>query len=188
MLTFKQFLEEEVLIKEDLMWEYYYDYLDESYYDTPSDSDEKTFLKKKALRDVRDTNRQNLDNAYGKSKDTDVPTRGQARIDSVENHLRQHFEKPEHERKAQLEAATRRLGVAHGLISDVNQPLSEKQLKGLGHAVKNKLYTANKKLATIQGEGVVDKNGRKISHTLGATGMASGNYHQHGDKESWVST
>lgn len=188
MLTFKQFLEEEVFIKEDLMWEYYYDYLDESYYDTPSDADEKTFLKKKALRDVRDTNRQNLDNAYGKSKDTDVPTRGQARIDSVENHLRQHFEKPEHERKAQLEGATRRLAVAHGLISDFNQPLSEKQLKGLGHAVKNKLYTANKKLATIQGEGVVDKNGRKISHTLGATGMASGNYHRHGDKESWVST
>lgn len=196
MLNFKQFLEEDLLIAEDIMWASYYDYIDESYYDDPEDADEKTILKKKALREVRDKNRANLDKAYGKSKDTDLPTKGQTRINSVENHIKQHFGKLENEsdedlntrRKSEIEGATRRLAVAHGLLDDVNQELSEKQLKGLGHAVKNKLYTTNKKLATIQGEGIVDKNGKKISHTLGATGMASGNFHQHGDKESWVNT
>ena len=188
MLKFKQFLDESLIVSDDIMWLSYYDFLDETYYDTPTDADEKTELKKSELRKVRDANRANLDKAYGKSKDTDLPIKGQERIQSVEDHLKNHFSKPEHERKSQIEGATRRLAVAHGLLDDVNKPLNEKQLKGLHHAVKNKLYTANKKLATIQGEGVVDKNGRQISHTLGATGMASGNYHQHGNKETWVNT
>jgi hypothetical protein len=198
MLTFKQFFDESI-INDEIMWLSYYDYLDEAYYDDPQDPGEKATekelknfnaekLKKTELRKARDSNRANLDKAYGKSKDTDLPIKDQQRMTSVEDHIRDHFTKSEDEKRSQIEAATRRLAVAHGLLHDVNVNLNERQLKKLHGKLKDKLYTANKKLATIQGEGVVDRNGRRVSNTLGATGMASGNYHQHGNKESWVST
>lgn len=179
MLSFKSFISEDGISESDIQLLYYaylnedFDVLSESVYDPVAGDSEDVLIKKSSRRRLRDIARSRLDSVYGKSKDSDHPITGQDRIDSVISHIRDHYSKPSEDQATAGSAAEQRLAKAYGV-----------HVKDL----KSRLYTTNKKLATSAQGDVLDKNGRSLTTTLGATGAPFKYKHQHGDEESSVTT
>lgn len=179
MLSFNNYIDEHVLSQSDMDLLYYhylnedYDMLSESVYEPEEGDDEKTLQTKATRRKLRDAARDRLDKTYGKSKESDEPITGQNRINSVISHIRDHYSKSPEEQAQAISDAEDRMSKAYGV--------SKKD-------VKSRLYTTNSKLAKNAGEDIVDKNGRSLTTTLGATGAPFKYKHQHGCKETSVTT
>ena len=189
MLKFKSFVVEndsqQVQFFEESFWNSLYG-LDESVYEVKpehmdSEGDSEAVKKRKAKSrqdianriDIRNQYRQRIDDTYGPSKDDDHPITGNNRIDSVVEHIRNHYSLPKEQQQEHINQALERFANVYNTSPD---------------KLKEKLFTTNAKLATTQKGGVKDKNGREQTTTLGATGAPSGYHHQHGDKETWVGT
>ena len=185
MLGFKSYTED-TISEVDVQLDYYnylsdnYGHLDEEvgtlaeHTYNPDEGDTDKVLESKAKRRaLLKASLANIDTAYGKSKNTDNPTTGEARIKSVHDHIEDHFKKSPEEQAKAIAGATKRLAKSYGTTPD---------------KVKSKIYTKNKKLATTDKGDVVDKHGRKISTSLGATGAPASYEHHHGDDSTHVST
>lgn len=165
----------------------YYDYLNDGYgsvdesvdtlaehtYNPDEGDTDKVLASKSARRSMLKASLANIDTAYGKSKNTDKPATGESRIKSVNDHIEDHFKKSPEEQAKAIAGATKRLAKSYATKPE---------------NVKSKIYTKNKKLSTTEKGDVVDKAGRKIATTLGATGAPASYEHHHGDETSHVYT